>query len=235
MALQTYTSTIVKIVQETPSSRTYTFDLGGEIAFLPGQFVIVEWPEKLPGIKRSYSISSSPLQKKCICLTFKKEGRFTTTMFDDAAVGDKLIVRGPIGHFVLDEFVKKDIVFLAGGTGIAPFRSMIQFMLEKKIPRKMTLFYSSKTPEEFIFYRELQALQAQFPQFTVLFTATRCKDPSWNGFCERISVPLIKKTVANCKECIFYICGPKEMVDNLAKALEDEGIEKSSIKIEKWG
>ena len=235
MGVQTYNAKISKITQETPHVRTYTLELNGEITFLPGQFVLVEWPAKLPGIKRSYSISSSPSRKKEIDLTFKKEGQFTTKMFEEATVGEELVVKGPIGHFFLDEMIKKDIVFLAGGTGVAPFASMIRYALEKKMPNRMILFYSCKTPEEFIFYRELNKLQAQHPQFSAVFTATRCTDPSWNGFCERIGTDMIKRNVPNYKERIYFLCGPKDMVESLQKGLESEGIEKQSTKIEKWG
>ncbi len=235
MVVQTYNAEIVKITQETPHVRTYTLDLKGEISFLPGQFIIVEWATKLPGIKRAYSISSSPTQTKQITITLKKEGQFTTKMFEEAKIGETLLVKGPIGLFTLDDKETQDIIFLAGGTGIAPFRSMIYYVLEKKMPNKMMLFYSCRTPDEFIFYTELQTLKTKYPQFSSVFTATRCTDQSWKGFCERINPDMIKKNVTNYQNCIYYICGPMEMVSSLQTMLGEVGIDDKKIKVEKWG
>lgn len=235
MPVQTYNAKIAKIMQETANVRTYTLELGGELSFLPGQFVILEWLNKLPGTKRSYSISSSPVDTTKIDITFKKEGQFTTKMFDEAGIGETIVVKGPMGLFTLDQHEKHDIIFIAGGTGIAPFRSMVYFILEKNLPNKVTLFYSCKTPEEFIYYRELNSLQTKYPQFSSVFTATRCQDSSWNGFCERINPEMIKRCVANYKDCIYYICGPKEMVASMQKMLEGMSIDTKCIKVERWG
>ncbi len=234
MAVQTYKAKIEKIIQETPYSKTFTLDLGKDIEFLPGQFVMIEFANKLPGVRRAYSISSPPSLKKTITITLKKEGAFTTAL-DESLVGEEILVKGPMGLFTLDASQKKDIVFIAGGTGIAPFRSMIHYLLDNKMPNKMTVFYSTKNPEEFIFFRELNELQAMHPQLTVVFTATRCTEPTWNGFCERVSAEMIARTVANCKECIYYLCGPLKMVQDIETTLLQMGIDKKNIKAERWG
>lgn len=233
MSVQYYQAKIAKITQETPFARTFLLDLRGEMQFLPGQFVMVEL-KKMPGVKRAYSLSSSPTQTKTVSITLKKEGQFTTEMFSTAE-GEEITIRGPMGHFVLHEQSKEEIVFIAGGTGVAPFRSMISFVLEKGMPNKMTLYYSCKNPEEFIFYREFVALQAKYPQFTPIFTATRCQDPSWNGFCERINPNMLTRTLQEPKACMYYICGPTEMVASMQAMLDGMGIEKKKTKVERWG
>ncbi|MBI4441395.1 hypothetical protein HY639_04460 [Candidatus Woesearchaeota archaeon] len=234
MAVQTYQAKIEKIVQDTETVKTYFLNLGRDMDFIPGQFVMVEFAHKLPNTRRAYSISSSPSQKRVIGITLKKAGVFTTEM-DNAPVGEEMLVKGPFGHFTLDESVKDDLIFLAGGTGVTPFRCMITYLLEKKAPNTMTLFYSSRAPDEFVFLDELAALQAKNPQFRAIFTATRCTDPSWKGQCERINPDMIMRTVPNYNDCLYYLCGPPEMVAAMQTMLEKMGIETKRIKAERWG
>lgn len=234
MAIQTYQAKITNIKKETATVKTYTFDLGGEIDFLPGQFVIIEFVNRLPGIKRSYSISSSPTQKNIIILTIKKAGVFTTEL-DNVSVGEQMVIKGPFGHFVLNEEMKEDLVFVAGGAGITPFHSMLKYMTEKRMPNKANLFYSCRTTDEFIFYDELTDIETKNKNICVYFTATRCEDPNWKGFRERINEEMIKKKVKDYKKCIYYLCGPMPMVEGIEKLLQQIGIDKTNIKTEKWG
>ncbi len=234
MAIKTYNAKIAGITQETALVKTYTIDLSEEMDFLPGQFVMVEFASKLPGVRRAYSISSSPLQKKSITITLKQVGIFSTEM-DKSSVGEKLIVKGPFGHFALDNKITSNLVFVAGGTGVTPFRSMIHYILENNLPNRMALFYSSRTPEEFVFHEEMSELERKHPQLSVIFTATRCTDPSWKGFRERINADMIKRCVSDWKERQYYLCGPEEMVKNIVDMLLSMAISKEKIKAEQWG
>lgn len=234
MAIKTYSARLVKIIQETELCKTYFFDLDEEIEFLPGQFVMVEFAHKLPNVRRAYSIASPSSEKKIISLTVKKEGVFTSAL-DKAAVGEEFLIKGPYGQFILDGKTAQDLVFIAGGTGVTPFRSMIRFILEKHLPNKMALIYSCRQPGDFLYYNELISLAKNNPQFSIVFTATRCTDPGWKGLCKRIDIQLITDYVPDYKKRFYYLCGPKEMVDAMSHLLAGMGVDKPNIKTERWG
>lgn len=230
--IKTYNAKIIKIKQETSSVKTYTINLNGEIDFFPGQFVMAELKKILPGTKRAYSISSSPLEKKTITITIKAVGLFSNEMAKRKE-GDEITILGPIGHFMIKPEMKEDFVFMAAGCGITPFLGMIDYTL-KKMENKINLFYSSKTPDEFIFLNEFDAF-AKNKQFKAVYTATRCTDPNWKGYCERINPEMIKKELPDYKKKLYFLCGPLPFVEGLTETLKGIGVDEKNIKVEKWG
>ena len=124
--IKKYKAKVTEIIQYANDIKLFrvAFDGLKELEYLPGQFFMLSKEgfnnEKGFPIKRAYSIASSPENKNSIEFCLKKEGIFTTMMFD-IPVGTELILEGPSGSFVLnEEHKKKEIVFLASGSGIAP-------------------------------------------------------------------------------------------------------------------
>ncbi len=224
---------ISEIVDEAPNVKTFIVDLGDDLDFKPGQFAIVSLDdERVKGLLRSFSISTSPNLKNKIGFTIKKEGKFTSVIFEKG-IGTPILVKAPFGFFHLkEEHHERNLVFIAGGTGLVPLMSMIRCVVDNKLDVKITLIYSCKTSKDFLYYNELNNYKNN-KNFNFNFITTN--DPSWTGLKGRISVDLIKKiTNNNYNNSIYFLCGPTQMITDLSKGLQKKGIPSSQIKVERW-
>lgn len=231
----THQGEILEIINETHDVRTLRikFPDTDSFSFLPGQFVMLTINSDPEKQKRSYSMASSPTQTNAIDITFRIEGKFTSKL-GSLQKGDALTVMGPYGHFTFHDGINHGLVLVAGGTGIAPFRSYIRYIIDKKLRNKVTLIYSSKTPEDIIYYNELKQLELKNNNLKCIFTVTRHLD-KWEGLTGRIDEDMIKAHVANLPEHIFYSCGPTELVNEVVAILKNNNVKDEQIKTEKWG
>lgn len=232
--MQKFIVNIIDIIQETPDVKTFRlkFNNGESIGFLPGQFVMVAL-ESDPKNAKAYSLASSSYIKEYIEITVKiyPDGKFSP-LLDKTKVGDKLVISGPFGHFNYRKELANELVLIFGGTGIAPFRSMINTILDSKWNTKITLIGCYKKPEDLIYKREVDNLSKKIK---MVITVTRPESSSlkWNGETGRINKEMLEKNIEN-KNALFYLCGPNEMVNDLRQVLSSIGIAKENIKFERW-
>jgi NAD(P)H-flavin reductase len=97
----------------------------------------------------------------------------------------------------------------------------------------VTLLYSNKTPEDIIFHKELQGLESRNSYFRCVHTISRSEGYDWKGPTGRIHQELLEQNVSN-KQALFYICGPKAMIQATVELLKGLGVHPSHLKIEKW-
>jgi ferredoxin-NADP reductase len=135
------------------------------------------------------------------------------------------------GNFVFDEN-DKSAVFLSGGIGITPLRSMIQYVCDKKLPNKITLLYSNRTIEEIAFKTEFDDLAKTNQNFKIIYTVTDSGE-TWKGISKRIDAEIINE-YSNVKNDVYYVCGPQVMVDAMVKILNSLSIPKERIKFENF-
>ena len=226
---------LTKEIYNLKFQRPETFD------FKPGQFLNINIEVNGNIERRAYSISSSPTEKTYIMLTIKREDYSDLSVKKEKSVsiklsqlnqGDLIEAKGPFGIFTLDE--KYDtFYFIAGGTGITPFRSISKYILDKKLDKQITLIYSCRTEGDILFNKELTKLSQENKNFKFIPTTTR--DENYKGHKGRINDQFLKEHVKEIKDGIFYICGPKLFVEAVAQIILNIGVEKSRIKIEKWG
>jgi ferredoxin-NADP reductase len=220
------------IIEETCETKSFRFDLD-PFAFAPGQFVNVtaNVNDKLR-LRRAYSVASSPLDAD-FQLTVKRMegGQLSTFLCDTAAVGDQFDLRGPYGLFTFEANVA-EAVFIAGGSGIVPFRSMWRYIVQKALDVKVTLLYASKSLP-YVIYREELALLPP-PRFNVVHTFTRNDDPAWAGYSRRIDPDMLREVIRTFEDKCFYVCGPPAMCVCVVSYLLDLGVERHRIKIEKY-
>ncbi|MCI0528691.1 MAG: ferredoxin reductase [Nitrospira sp.] len=232
---------VSKIIQETHDVKTFRLGTTSQIPFefLPGQFIVLAFeifdPTKGRSVhkNRAFSISSSPTEKNYLEITVKKTGRISTYLHEVVKEEDLLTIKNRSGEFYFQEGLCDELVLIAGGTGIAPLMSMIRYVTQRKLPVKITLLYSNKIPEDIIFYKEIQDLESRHSNFRCIHTITRPEGDNWKGPTGRINQELLEQSISN-KQALFYICGPKAMIQTVAELLKGLKVDHSRIKIEKW-
>jgi ferredoxin-NADP reductase len=234
MSLPQYDRTlqIKRIIQETSETKSFCMDIANEpFAFTPGQFVNVTanvTPQNR--IRRAYSIASSPLDPEIVLTVKKMEfGRLSKYLCDVVKEGDSLNVRGPYGRFVLDR--DTDLVFIAGGSGVVPFRSMWRFIRQTKSEQKICLLYASKSARHIIYRDELEELAREH---RVVHTFTANNDPAWEGYSRRIDADMLKEVIGDFTGKLFYACGPPTLCECVVGILSGFGVEGERIRLEKY-
>lgn len=221
---------IIKVKYETHDVFSTYFSTD-DFYYKPGQYLMLELDVEDPeGNARPLSIASSPTEDFILLSTKIRDTPFKQKLIT-LKPGDKVKVKGPMGIFVLKEDAK-EIVFLGGGIGITPFRDMIKYATDKKMPIKMALLYSNKTPNDIVYKDEWEIFQKQNPNLKVVHTIT--DDETWNGRKGRINEAMVREFCNDINNAIFYICGPPGMVDGLSNLLKTMNIQLQNIKVEKF-
>ena len=229
-------ATITSIRRETPTVKSFALDLGGrEIGFRAGQwvdlFVTIEGAEAVGG----YSITSSPADQTSIRLAVKHDGSdhpVTNWLHDDAREGD--VVEVSLGGdfiYTLDE--ARSIVLVGGGIGMTPLMSIVRTVDEMARLTRLTLVYSASSPDELLFRRELECIAARNPRIRCVFTVTRAVPETWDGRTGRIDSDLLRAEGIDL-DALFFICGPPEMIQDVAAILTALGVPGSRVRYEQW-
>jgi len=213
---------------------SFIFEATDRLKFTPGQFLEWTLPHAKPdsrGQRRYFTISSSPTESH-IALTTKFAGEtsssFKKTLFD-LELGQEIIAANLDGEFVLPNDAKSPLVFIAGGIGVTPYRSMIKWLLDTGNKRKITLLYSAKKESELIFRDLFSKAEKEIGLKTVyvLTDQTPTIASARKGF---IDQPMITEEVPNWQQSLFYISGPEPMVEAFEKMLSKMGVPSSHIK-----
>ena len=229
-------ATIVRIEQQTPTVKSFLFDLGGaQLTFLPGQWVDLYIDTGLSAEVGGYSITSSPLQPGAIELAVKKLpfSRASTYLHDRAREGDTFIIRGGFGEFYFDQSRIGPLALIAGGIGITPFMSMLRYIDEAGLDMDVTLIYSARTASELLFRGELEQLAARNPGISSVFSVTGPGSEDWDGRSGRIDAALIQEQGLP-PDSLYYLCGPPGFEEGLSALLGNLGVRPGHIKVERW-
>jgi glycine betaine catabolism B len=235
---------ITRIENETPNTRRFWIQIP-EVAsydFEPGQFVTIDLPihEKPNKRWRSYSIASWPDGTNVIelLIVLLEGGKGTSYLFQEGKVGLELILRGPQGVFTLPKPIDKDLYFICTGTGIAPFRSMIHYIQEHKIPHKdIYLIFGTRKRDDLLYMNEMKRLEMEIEGFHYIPTLSRDQWEGCCGYVHSVYENLVneKRTDHSVKEAGFYLCGWKNMVDEAKLRIQNLGYDKKSIHLELYG
>jgi ferredoxin-NADP reductase len=239
MALQPWrTGEVIRMEETNPNTRQYWIRVNDmeQFDFTPGQFVTLDLPihEKANKRVRSYSISSWPDQTNVfeLLIVLAAQGLGTQYIFNHIALGSEVRFRGPQGVFVLPKELDKDIYMICTGTGIAPFRSMINHIFLHKIPFKnIHLIFGTRTQKDLLYYEEMQELTQKMPGFHYHTTLSR---EAWNGHRGYVH-PIYETLCKESPEAIFYLCGWKNMVDEAVERVQALGYDKKLITLELYG
>jgi len=237
---------ISEIRDETKSTKTFKLIADSESGtkdlayFRAGQYLSLKVDINGVIITRPYSISSSPKEalKGYYELTIKKEelGFLTHYIWDNWKVGTKIGSSGPEGFFYYEPLRdSKQIVGIAGGSGITPFRSIAKSFIDDKIDSKLTILYGSSDQEDIIYFDEFKKMEKQHPEKIKVIHILSCEEVSIEG-CEHgfITADIIKK-YSDESNSSFFICGPQIMYDFVEKELNKLKLRKKQIRREAFG
>lgn len=222
-----------QVTNATPRTRIISLDLSATpFVFSAGQAVMLG----LHGspLRKPYSIASAPweLQKTGVLqvLVQIEDSGGLDPHLELAAPGALLDLEGPFGSFGLPADIAGPLLFIAGGTGIAPLRSMLIERLARPTSAPIALVYSARSPEEFGFRLELDALAAA-GRVATHFTVTR--DGNWPGRRGRIDAALLADALPS-RDATCLVCGPPQMVGDASALLRALGVDANRILIERF-
>lgn len=157
------------------------------------------------------------------------------TALKSATLGTKFIVSRPRGSFILHRDITRPAVFLAGGIGIAPIRSIIYQATQERLPHKLYLFYSNREADDAAFVEELESLTVQNPNFTFIPTVTGHRTIAWRYEKGHINREMLMRYLLWLKGPIYYIAGPSGMVSAMTELLNASGVSEDDMRTEEFG
>ena len=229
---------ITEMVKETPDVVRFRFEPkdGTKMGFEPGMFVMLAYVDPSTNEKtaRAFSIASAPSQDFLEFYISMVHGKLTSRL-ENAKVGDMYRITGPYGQFKFVPNADKKVLFLAGGTGLAPFMSMLREIRLLSSGNDVSMLYSVKYPNEVIRRDELAELGRQMDLKTVITVTRPQPGDGWTGQTGHIDSEMIKRYAPDFAERVPYICGPLNFAKAMKDALVSLEVPPERIKADVWG
>ncbi|MCW4023251.1 MAG: FAD-binding oxidoreductase [Candidatus Bathyarchaeota archaeon] len=224
---------VEKIIQRTPNVKSLRLSRPASFDYNAGQYLIISVPTKNGGVlKKPITISSSPTENFIEVTKKITAGHDFSDTFDSVRVGDTIQLDAPFGTFVLDPTQTK-VAMLSGGIGITPFRSMCRYATDSKLETDIVLCYANKTSADIVFREEFEQMKKDNQHFKIIHTLSR-EDASWTGRTGRIDATLITNELPDYVQRLFYLCGPPPMITAMQDFLQELGVPKQKIIVEKF-
>ena len=222
---------------ETHDSISFIFAKPAGFDYIAGQYAFFTVDHESPdarGNRRHFTLSSSPTEPH-LCLTTKFSNPCSTykEALRNLNPDTEVPIRGPEGDFTLPEDQSQPLVFLGGGIGITPFRSMIKFATDTHLPTPITLIYANKTPADIVYRTEFDQWAETNPNFQVHYTVDTPNE-TWTGDIGHLTSDMIKKYAPDLDKPIYFICGPLGMLTAYEKILQETGIDEDQIRTESF-
>lgn len=215
--------TLTKKLKRVGNIKSFIFKPEEKFIWRAGQYLIAKIEHEkqdLRGKMRFITISSSPFEKNVMITTriFGKTASSFKKSLDNLKIGEQIEVKGPDGDLSIDDF-KKHYIFIAGGVGITPFRSILnQLAFDNKMP-KITLLYANRN-NKFLFKDELVEVAKKFKNFKIIYFISPNK----------ITKQKLKKLNIDFKKDIFFISGPEKMIYKIKELLNSLGVKDENMK-----
>jgi len=209
-----------------------------ELDFFPGQYVQVRCPP-FPGspqeVAREYSIASDPEYRHTVDLIIRRvpQGTCTVYCFEHLKVGDEVRLSGPFGDFRLSG-TDTPMIFLAGGSGMAPFVSILHHMVHTGCPRPTTFFFGAKRVRDLYLLDAMRAFERQLPAFRfVPVVAQVSEGEAWTGQTGLVT-DAVGRAFTGLAGFEAYLCGPPGMIEASIQVLKGLGIPQDRIYYDKF-
>ena len=238
--IREYVTTVEKITELTYDIKEFRLKIKepGEINFKSGQYVQIRtkpYDKVTQSVSRAYSISSKPSEKNIVELIIRlvPGGICTTYMHDHIKPGDEVIISGPYGDFYIRDDADQ-FIFIAGGSGLAPIKSMIYDNLEKGIDKPMTLFFGAGSKKDLYYYELFSELDKTNDKFKYIPALSMpLPEDNWEGKTGLIT-QVVAEYVEDEKSKHAYLCGSPGMLDACMTVLKDKGFTQELIFFDKF-
>jgi 2-oxoglutarate ferredoxin oxidoreductase subunit beta len=235
-AIHQATVKVKEVRQETPDVKSFILERPDGFTYKAGQYIMIGFPDKRrinEKINVPMTLASSP-HEDTLMVTVKRNTDYTSALLDEVNVGSELLITGPLGtKLCVDQLPTKDVVFLSGGSGITPFRSILRYAIAKKLPHKFTLINGNRKFEDIIYREELDQMSREYDHIFTMNSLDQPRD-DWQGECGCITKEMLEKYVDFNKDVTFLLCGPPKMVECMIGHLESLGVHASRIIKEDW-
>lgn len=224
---------LLEWVELAPGVRHFVFELPEveRFGFVPGQFMSLTSEIGGDEITRAYSIASAPEGNRfALCLNEVEGGRYSPHLFT-LRPGDAVGCKGPYGGFILRRPLS-DSILVATGTGVAPFRSMLIERLPIEKERRFTLVFGVRYEHGLLYRPEFEVMAGKYPNFEFRPTLTR-PEAGWIGRTGRVQAHVME-ALGDRRDEDVYICGLKEMVNDVRAQLKEAGLDRKRIIYEKY-
>ncbi len=234
------TGKILKIENQSPTTKRFWVEVVGVdiVEFKAGQFVTMELPihEKRLKRMRSYSIANAPSNSNILefSIVYLEKGLASNYLFHEAKIGTELKFKHPAGVFTLPKEINKDLIFICTGTGVAPFRSMIQDIYTNNIPHKnLHLIFGTRKKEGILFKDEFKKIEKEYSEFK--YSIALSQEKEWDGHIGYVHPIFEEEYSSVTADRIFYLCGWSIMIDEAVERLKKLGYPESQIRFELYG
>jgi ferredoxin-NADP reductase len=210
-----------------------------------GQYSVVDLgtKEDPEGPVRSFTIASSPTEKDFILISTRIRDTIFKKKLASLDLGALVKITAPMGKFVLPDGHTESVVFLSGGIGVTPFRSMVKYATDRQLPLKIIVLDSNRDQDNILYKKEFDECVSKNKNLKIIYTITDERQESssippdgWKGELGYINKAMLVKYLSTDQldNSIFYICGPPGMLKAMQKLLQDLHIPKERIKIEEF-
>lgn len=238
--IRKYRSIITEIIDYTYDTKGITFKLQDDtVDFQAGQYVQLNskpYGKVRQSVSRAYSISSAPDTKDSLQLIIRlvPEGICTTWVHQHLNVGDEVELTGPYGDFYIRD-TDADIIFVAGGSGKAPIKSMLEHLKITGCERQMTYYFGARTVKDLYLTEEMEAFEKVFPDFRYepILSHSEPGD-GWTGKTGFV-MPYFKERLRDPMRTEAYLCGSPGMINAVTKSLKELGVPDANIYFDSFG
>jgi ferredoxin-NADP reductase len=235
-----YQTKLIARIRAAEGTISVVLERPANFNFIAGQFFLVVFPNPpyndAKGNRRTFTIASPPQEAEHLQLTTRMTGSAFKRSLAEVELGTPVELLGPSGSFTLHSDASIPVVFIAGGIGITPFRSMIHDAVARQLSHQITLIYSNRNLEGMAFHEEFLAIAGLHKNFKYVPTTTQAeKSPRlWDGERRRVNADFLRNYVTDFNKSIFYIAGPPGLVAAVTKAVSEAGADSSHVRSEEF-
>jgi ferredoxin-NADP reductase len=231
----------IRLIERRPETAdviSFVFDLGGQpFEYLPGQHLTykldaLSFPDER-GNRRHFTISSSPSEKGIVMFTTRMRGSGFKETLRHAPIGYELTCDTPLGRFVLPKGKTRRHVFIAGGIGVTPYRSILRHAVDTNGRIEAVIICHNRSQGEIIFRQELDAITRQLSNLSLVHVLSN-PEPSWTGETGDPEEALIRKWVVDPDRSLFWLSGPPAFVRTYRELVKRMGVKEEAIRIERF-
>ncbi len=213
----------------------FVFHTNQKFTFQPGQYMEWTFPHEHSdsrGNRRYFTIASSPTEPDVkLGLKFYENSSSYKKALLETKPGRMMVASQLAGEFTMPKDPTQKLVFIAGGIGVTPFRSMLKYLIDKNEKREIVVFFANKTEDEICYKDIFEEAKKKLDIKTVYVLSDETKIPkNWQGKVGHIDMDMIKSEVPDYMERTFYISGPHAMVNAFQDVLSSVGVAKNKIK-----